>query len=33
MTIYRTETQEDYESLMIKLEKLGFKWGSGEKAQ
>lgn len=31
MTIYHTATQEDYESLIIKLEKLGFKWGSGEK--
>ena len=31
MTIYHTETQEDYEDLMIGLEKQGFKWGSGKK--
>ena len=31
MTIYHTETQEDYNSLMVELEKQGFKWGSGEK--
>ena len=28
MTIYHTATQEDYEDLMIKLEKQGFRWGS-----
>ena len=26
MTIYHTATQEDYEDLMIKLEKQGFRW-------
>ena len=28
MTIYHTATQEDYEDLMIELEKKGFRWGS-----
>ena len=28
MTIYRTRTQEDYNSLMIELEEQGFRWGS-----
>lgn len=28
MTIYHTATQEDYNSLMIELEKQGFRWGS-----
>ena len=28
MTIYHTATQEDYEDLMVKLEKQGFRWGS-----
>ena len=28
MTIYHTETEEDYNSLMIELEKQGFRWGS-----
>ena len=28
MTIYRTATQEDYNSLMVELEKQGFRWGS-----
>ena len=28
MTIYHTRTQEDYDALMIKLEKQGFRWGS-----
>lgn len=31
MTIYHTATLEDYEDLIIKLEKQGFKWGSGRK--
>lgn len=31
MTIYHTETEEDYNSLMVELEKQGFKWGSGRK--
>ena len=33
MTIYHTETEEDYNSLMIELEKQGFRWGDfcGEK--
>lgn len=31
MTIYHTRTKDDYNSLMVKLEKQGFKWGSGEK--
>lgn len=33
MTIYHTATEEDYNSLMVELEKQGFKWGSvcGEK--
>ena len=29
MTIYHTETQEDYNSLMVELEKQGYKWLSG----
>ena len=28
MTIYHTETEEDYNSLMVELEKQGFRWGS-----
>ena len=28
MTIYHTATQEDYNSLMVELEKQGFRWGS-----
>ena len=28
MTTYHTETQEDYNSLMVELEKQGFRWGS-----
>ena len=28
MTIYHTATQEDYDALMIELEKQGFRWGS-----
>ena len=28
MTIYHTETEEDYNALMIELEKQGFRWGS-----
>ena len=31
MTIYHTETQEDYNSLMVELEKQGFKWLSRHK--
>lgn len=31
MTIYHTRTKDDYNSLMVKLEKQGFKWGSGRK--
>ena len=33
MTIYHTATQEDYDALMIELEKQGFRWGCvfGEK--
>ena len=31
MKIYRTRTQEDYNSLMIELEKQGYKWLSGHK--
>ena len=33
MTIYHTATQEDYDALMIELEKQGFRWGGvcGEK--
>ena len=29
MTIYHTETEEDYNSLMVELEKQGFRWYSG----
>ena len=29
MTIYHTATQEDYDALMIELEKQGFIWDSG----
>lgn len=29
MTIYHTRTQEDYNSLMVELEKQGFIWDSG----
>ena len=28
MTIYHVETPEDYNSLMVELEKQGFRWGS-----
>ena len=28
MKIYHTATQEDYNSLMVELEKQGFRWGS-----
>ena len=28
MKIYRTKTQEDYNSLMVELEKQGLRWGS-----
>lgn len=28
MTIYHVETEEDYNALMIELEKQGFRWGS-----
>ena len=28
MTIYHTATEEDYNSLMVELEKQGFRWGS-----
>ena len=31
MTIYHTEIEEDYNSLMVELEKQGFRWGSGKK--
>ena len=31
MKIYRTRTQEDYNSLMVELEKQGFIWDSGHK--
>ena len=31
MTIYHTATPEDYNSLMVELEKQGCKWKSGEK--
>ena len=31
MTIYHTATQEDYNSLMVELEKQGFTWLSGHK--
>lgn len=31
MKIYRTRTQEDYNYLMVELEKQGFKWASGKK--
>ena len=33
MTIYHTATQEDYDALMVELEKQGFRWGGvfGEK--
>ena len=31
MKIYRTRTQEDYNSLMVELEKQGFVWLSGHK--
>ena len=30
MTIYHTATQEDYNSLMVELEKQGFRWLSGQ---
>lgn len=32
MKIYHTETQEDYDDLMIKLENEGYKWLDGEKS-
>ena len=31
MKIYRTRTQEDYNSLMVELEKQGYKWLSRDK--
>ena len=31
MTIYHTETEEDYDALMSELEIKGYKWLSGEK--
>ena len=31
MKIYHTETQQDYNSLMVELEKQGYKWLSGYK--
>ena len=31
MTIYHTETEEDYNSLMVELEKQGHEWLSGHK--
>ena len=31
MKIYRTKTQEDYDALMVELEKQGFRWASGKK--
>ena len=31
MTIYHTETEKDYNSLMVELEKQGFRWASGKK--
>ena len=31
MKIYHTETQEDYDALMIELEEKGYKWLSGHK--
>ena len=31
MAIYHTATQEDYNSLMVELEKQGYKWRSGYK--
>ena len=31
MTIYNTETEEDYDALMSELEIKGYKWLSGEK--
>ena len=31
MKIYRTRTQEDYNSLMVELEVKGYKWLSGHK--
>ncbi|WP_260482061.1 DUF3310 domain-containing protein [Listeria booriae] len=31
MKIYHTETQEDYDALMVELEKEGFLWASGKK--
>ena len=31
MTVYRVETQEDYDELMIELEEQGYKWRGGEK--
>lgn len=32
MKLYHTETQEDYNALMIELEKEGYKWNEVEKA-
>lgn len=32
MKLYHTETQEDYNALMIELEKKGYKWNEVEKA-
>ncbi|MBC1474922.1 DUF3310 domain-containing protein [Listeria grandensis] len=31
MKIYHTETQEDFDALMVELEKVGFLWASGKK--
>lgn len=31
MNIYHTETQADYDTLMVELEKRGYKWESGAK--
>ena len=31
MTVYHTETQEDYNYLMVELEEKGYKWLSGYK--
>lgn len=30
MKIYHTETQEDYDALMVELEKEGYLWCSGK---
>ena len=31
MKIYHTETQEDYDALMVELESKGYVWASGRK--